>query len=119
MLPNVSGAVMAYMQELTFDLVKKRLVDGILQETRTTIETLGVRQVVDPQKLNIKEEGQRSWRYEDLHIPADEDIDINIDDIVIFKNNQYRVIEKYDYSEYGYIEYMIAQTFKGDNEESS
>ncbi len=116
MLPNLSGPVKAYMQPITFDLVSKSLVDCEVQERRTTIRTRGVRQPVDPQKLQIMEEGQRAWKYECLHLLPT--IKINIDDIVIFKGVQYRVVEKYDCTEYGYVEYMIAQAFKKDEESS-
>ena len=110
MLPNLSGPVKSYMQPITFDLVSKSLVDCELQEIKTTISTRGVRQPVDPQKLQIMEEGQRAWKFECLHLlPTTK---INIDDIVIFKGVQYRVVEKYDCSEYGYVEYMIAQGFE-------
>lgn len=117
MLPNLSNPVRAYMQKLTFDLITKSIVNFELQETRRTITTMGVRQPVDPQKLQIMPEGQRAWRYECLHLLPK--IQIKIDDIVVFRNVQYRVVEKYDCSEYGYIEYMIAQTFEEQEESSS
>lgn len=116
MLPNLSGPVKSYMQPITFDLVHKEIVNYEMQETRMTISTRGVRQPVDPQRLRVMEEGQRAWKYECLHLLPN--IKINIDDIVFFKGVQYRVVEKYDCSEYGYVEYMIAQGFEN-NEESS
>lgn len=116
MLPNLSGPVKAYMQPITFDLIHKELVDYVMQETRTTITTRGVRQPVEPQRLQITEEGQRAWKYENLHLLPT--VKISIDDIVIFKDVQYRVVEKYDCTEYGYVEYMIAQTFEEKQESS-
>lgn len=116
MLPNLSGPIKAYMQTITFDLIHKELVDFELKETRTTVTTRGVRQPVDPQRLQIMEEGQRAWKYECLHLLPT--VKINIDDIVIFKDVQYRVVEKYDCTEYGYVEYMIAQTFENKQESS-
>lgn len=113
MLPNLSGPVKAYLQKITFDLVSKSIVDYEEKETRTTITTRGVRQPIDPQKLQITKEGQRAWKYECLHLlPKPQ---IKIDDVVIFNGVQYRVIEKYDCTEYGYIEYIIAQTFEENN----
>lgn len=110
MLPNMINVVRAYMQPITIGLVTKDIVDYKETEVIKTIKTRGVRQPVDPQKLQMMPEGQRSWRYENLHLEPN--TKLKVDDVIIFRKNRYRVIECWDFSEYGYKEYMIAQTFE-------
>lgn len=116
MLPNLSGPVKSYMQRLTLVKITKDIVDFEEKEVQTVINTRGVRQPLDPQRLEILNRGQRAWKWECLHVLPN--ADLKPDDVVIFKGSRYRVKEKYDCSEYGYIEYLIAQTFEEDEESS-
>lgn len=112
-LPNMSGTVMGWFQRLNFQRIRKLVVEYKLTETVTeVIDTLGVRQPLSAQKIAIKPEGQRAWRWELLHVLPD--VDLQIDDIVVFKGLTYRVCEKLSYPEYGYLEFHIAQGFEGD-----
>ena len=117
MLPNLSNAVKAYMQPLTLVKITKGLVDYVETEIETVIKTRGVRQPLPPQELEILQRGQRAWKWECLHLLPN--VDLKPDDVVKFKGAKYRVKEKYDCTEYGYIEYLIAQDFEDEEIESS
>lgn len=116
MLPNLSNPVKAYMQKMVLVKVTKAIVDYEEQEVRTVINTKGVRQPLPPQQLEILSRGQRAWKWECLHVLPN--VDLKPDDIVFYKDTKYRVKEKYDCSEYGYIEYLIAQDFEDEQESS-
>lgn len=109
-LPQMGEVLLSWFQSMTFDLVTKTLEDYDLKETVQTIATKGVRQPFTSQQLSIKPEGQRAWRWETLHCLPD--VKLNPDDIVIFNTVRYRVMQKLDYSEYGYLEYHIVQDYK-------
>ena len=109
-LPQMSEVLLAWFQDMTFDLVTKAITDFDLVETKTTVQTKGVRQPFSAQQLSIKPEGQRAWRWETLHCLPN--VKLNPDDIVIFNTIRYRVMDKLDYSEYGYLEYHIVQDYK-------
>ena len=117
MLPNLSNPVKAYMQKLTLVKVTKEVVDFEEIEVHTVINTRGVRQPLPPQELEILARGQRAWKWECLHVLPN--ADLKPDDVVLFKGAKYRVKEKFDCTEYGYIEYLIAQDFEENQEESS
>lgn len=108
-LPDVSDALLDWFQNMTFDLISKAITDYDLTETATTISTKGVRQPFSAQQLSIKPEGQRAWKWETLHCLPD--VKLNPDDIVVFNGIRYRVMDKLDYSEYGYLEYHIIQDY--------
>lgn len=116
MLPNLSNPVRAYMQNLTLVKITKEIVDYEEKEVQTVIKTKGVRQPLPPQELEILSRGQRAWKWECLHLLPN--VDLKPDDVVLFKGNKYRVKDKYDCSEYGYIEYLIAQDFEEEEESS-
>lgn len=113
-LPNVSEALPGWFQDMTFDLVTKSLVNYEVVEVLTTISTKGVRQPMSAQSISIKPEGQRAWKWETLHCLPN--VKLNVDDIVIFDNVKYRVMHRWNWSEYGYLEYEICQAYENQEE---
>lgn len=109
-LPNMSETIKNWFQNLTFKKIVKSIVNYQAVETETIISTKGVRQPFSPQQLKVKPEGQRGWKWETLHCLTN--VVLVPDEIVEFNSIRYRVIEKKDYSEYGYIEYEIVQDFQ-------
>lgn len=115
-LPNVSDVLPDWFQSMTFQVVTKDLEDYEVVETLTTITTQGVRQPMNAQRIAIKPEGQRAWKWETIHCLPD--VKLNIDDIIIFDGVKYRVMHKWNWAEYGYLEYEICQAYEDGGEES-
>lgn len=116
-LPQVGEVLPSWFQTLTFDVVTKAIVNYDVEETIFTITTQGVRQPMSAQQLSIKPEGQRAWKWETLHCLPD--VKLKVDDIVIFDGVKYRVMERWNWAEYGYMEYHICQAYEGTGQEVS
>lgn len=116
-LPDVSGALLDWFQPLTFRQMTKTPVGFRLHETATDICTKGVIQPFSAQQLNLKPEGQRSWKWFTIHaLPG---CPLEPDDVVVqvnvkLGNTPYRVMSKHDYSAYGYVRYDVVQGYDGD-----
>jgi len=108
-LPDMQDAMADWFQVLTFTRVSKQIVNFSVVETRAPYSIMGVRQPLSAQALAMKPEGQRAWKIEQIH--AYPDVILNPDDIMIFNGIPYRVLDKIDYKEYGYVEYHITQDF--------
>lgn len=108
-LPNMQDALADWFQMMTFTIITKETVDHELVETATVVAAKAVRQPLSAQKLMMKPEGQRAWRWEQLH--AFPDLILKPDDVVVFNGIRYRVMDKLDYKEYGYLEYHITQDY--------
>lgn len=108
-LPNMSEVVSSFTQPITFVLITKSTVDGYLQETTHEIETRGMIVPLSPQRISIKPEGQRAWKWDQLFCLTD--VSMNIDDQIIYDNEKFRIMSKTDYSKYGFIEYEIVQDY--------
>ncbi len=113
-LPKVESALFGWMQIMTFNLICKKNIDGYTQEVKSIIKTRAVRQPMTPQQLSLKPAGQRSWKWETLH--ALPDLQLQLDDQVTYLDKTFRVMEKSEYPEYGYIEYHLGQDFNYMNE---
>jgi hypothetical protein len=109
MLPNMSSAVMAWMQSMRASIVRSVLQEFETQERLYPVDFRGVRVPFKAQQLDKKPEGQRAWRWEVLY--ATPELVLQPNDVIQFNCVRYRVDAKLDYSEYGYCEYHIVQDF--------
>jgi hypothetical protein len=109
-LPNVQEAMASWFQTLTFTKIVKTVVNFNAVEVRTNFAFQGVRQPFTSQQLMMKPEGQRKWKWEMIH--AYPDLVLQPDEIIIFNGLNYRVMQKYDYTEYGYVQYDIVQDYQ-------
>lgn len=110
-LPNVADVMLDWFQGMTFELVVKAVVNSILTETTTPLAFRGVIQPFKPQNLEIKSVGERDWSWYMLH--SDINLALSTDDVVIYLGKQYRVMEKLDYTPYGYLEYHLILDYTG------
>lgn len=109
MLPNLTNAVRAWTQPFTFKRVTKSIVDYQLVETLVDVSFKGVVAPFTDRELEIKPEGQRQWRW--IEIYSTTDLALELDDIVIWKAVNYRVMASHNWEDYGYWRYEIAEAF--------
>jgi hypothetical protein len=102
---------MAWAKPTKIFITAKRLYDYKVVETYFE-KTVSMFRVPTGQKLDMKHEGQRSWNTETIY--SDNLLDLKVDDIIIFEcieSQKFRVIEKTDWSEFGFIEYHIMSDY--------
>ena len=106
----MQGALANWMVPMVFIKIVKTVVDFQEVETKTNTNFKGVWQPLTGQKLQIKPEGQRAWKWFTCH--AEIGLTLIPDEIITYKSTNYRVMEKMDYSEYGYNEYHLVQDYE-------
>lgn len=110
--PNIAQAVMAWARPTNVYIVCKRQQDFKTVETYN-LETVKLMRQSAGQPLEMKTEGQRSWNNEVVY--AEPKLQLKVDDVITFdceKGERFRVIEKIDWSMYGYIEYRLRGDYK-------
>lgn len=110
-LPNFSDAIGNWFQLLVFEQVVKTIVNFVVVETTTPITFQGYVQTFTPRQLMMKPEGQRLWKWKS--ITCYPGVPLKPDDVVLYENIQYRVMESIDYKQYGYHIYNIVEDFTG------
>jgi hypothetical protein len=109
--PDVSGAMTEYFQPLVFEKLVKTVQGFQALETQTPINTQGILQPFTARQLFLKAEGQRAWTWFTLHaLPT---LVLEVDDVVMYKGVQTRVMSRKDYSLYGFVEYELVQDWTG------
>ena len=111
-LPVVSDVIANWFQLLTFEHITKTTINFQVVETTTPMQFQGVVQPFTAQQLSIKPEGERSWKWYTIHAwPA---LSLVPDDVLVDQSGtQYRIMEKFDFKEYGYVLYHAVQDYSG------
>lgn len=112
-LPNLSNPITKWFQDISFVYVSKSIVNFEVVEIETVKSFVGVVQNLDSKQLQIKPEAQRSWSWKMIHCLPD--LVLDVDDIIIYKDDRYRVMNIRDFKEYGYLEYHIVKDFINGN----
>lgn len=110
-VPNVSGALRSYYQQMTFVPVRKTVSGFQLIENALPIDLIGVMQPFTPRQLILKPEGQRAWTWWTLH--AEPGVILQADSCVEYLGKQYRVMSRSDFTLYGYILYELIEDYIG------
>lgn len=110
-VPQMQGAFTGWMQPLVFNKIIKVIENFEVKETTQNILFSGVWQPMGPEVLRLKPEGERSWSWFTCHSPTN--INLQTDDVIRFRDVQYRVKQKYDYSLYGYYQWDLVQDYTG------
>lgn len=110
-LPNVSDVILNWFQAMVFTIVTKTIVNFQLVETGDDINFQGVWQPFSPQQLALKPIGERDWKWFMVH--ASPNLALTPDQVITYQGTQYRVKEKLDYTNYGYVQYNLIEDYTG------
>lgn len=108
-LPNMSDALLDYFQPMVFTILTKTISKFKVSEQPNNKNFYGVWQPLSPQQLVMKPHGQRSWRWFSLH--SDPTLSLKPDDIVKYEGIPYRVMGKFDYTRYKYMQYELVEDY--------
>lgn len=112
-LPDVSEGVQMFFQNIKIEVVHKRNDAGYLKEKKSCILTQGVRQTFTPRQLEMKPEGERTWKWSKLHtLPEPK---LKLDDIVLIRGIKYRVMVLDDQAEYGFVAYDLKEDYEDED----
>lgn len=108
-LPNMSTTLEGWFQNIIVGLITKTTVNNRTVETSTDYNTRGVVQPFTPEQLEIKSEGERSWKWFMLHCQPS--LALRTDDIITIRGVRYRVMGKLAFDAYGYLQYELVDDY--------
>lgn len=110
-VPDVSGALTSYFQPMVFERVTKTNTGFQAVEVGNPLNFQGVIMPFNQRQLLMKPEGERAWTWWMLF--AELGLLLQVDDVVIWRGKQYRVMTRGNYELYGYAGYEIVTDWTG------
>lgn len=116
-MPDASSALLDLFRPLRLGVVSDRpqsgngadADEGEVKEQIRWVNSSGVVQAGDGEKLEILPEGDRSWESALLHCAADFNVATN--SVIIVKGTRYRVTKRADWSASGFYRYELMQDY--------
>lgn len=114
--PIMGAAMAGWQNALRFIKITQTIIDGIVKDSRSTVNFQGVVQPLEPRKLYLKPEGQRSWTWLQVHAAVGPGLKIELspNDRVDWSGDVFKVMNEYNYSQNGYIEYHLVKDFQSE-----
>lgn len=112
-VPNMSGALNNWYQQMTFSRVVKKTIGYQVVESMIEVSFQGVIQPFGKQDLMMKPIGQRGpeWKWNWIH--SNIALGLENDDVIKYLGVQYRVLGESPYNLYGYYSYEALEDYTG------
>jgi hypothetical protein len=89
--------------------IAQTIENAIVIETETPINFVGVVQPLSPKQLSIKPEGERAWKWLQIHTATN--LSLNTGDRIKYGTTIFKIRASNDYSLNGYYEYHIQEDY--------
>lgn len=110
-MPNMSMALLGWEVPLELVRLTQTMDEGDVAHTEQKIKFKGVWQPLKDEALELKPDGQRSWKWFWLHVQSGT-LNLETADKIIFQGQRYKVMEKKDYTLNGFVEYQLIEDYE-------
>lgn len=110
-MPQVDSAIDGWEISFIVKRIRQVRIDGEIKNRSTFDKISGCLQPLQPKQLMLKPEGQREWKWYQLHVKK-QYASVPNGTIIKINNTEYKVMASKDYTLNGYIEYHLLQDFK-------
>lgn len=111
-LPDVSEVMNGWEVPMVANYVTQTVVDGVVSDTPVTKNIKGIMQPLKPEEILLKDEGQRSFDWYQVHIRESVYGELFTTQILIINNIPYKIKAKKDWTLDGYREYHVIRDFE-------
>tara|TARA_R110000851_G_scaffold306239_5_gene464505 strand:- start:1309 stop:1671 length:363 start_codon:yes stop_codon:yes gene_type:complete len=110
-MPQMGSAFSGWQSNITLNKVTQTNVRGDITNVLTAITFKGTVQPLSPEQILLKPEGERSWRWLQIHVFAGGD-NLKTGDRISYKESFYKVMADLDYSNNNFVEYHLVEDFQ-------
>lgn len=111
-MPQVDDVLEGWMVSFIANFMQQVRIDGEFIERSTFVKMEGVLQPLKTEDINLKPEGQRNWKWYQLHVPI-KYRQIPVGKVVVIGDTDYKIMASKDYTLNSYVEYHIIKDYEG------
>lgn len=112
-MPQMAAAFRGWMTTIILRRVTQPIVDGLVTELIEDITFRGTIQPLSPQKTALKPEGQRAWKWMQIHCLTGA-TNLVTNDRIIYNGELFKVMDILDYKLNNYIEYHLVKDYQNE-----
>ncbi len=109
-MPNVGGALSGWTLAITLIVIRQDIVDGFVKEIKKAIKFMGVIQPLSPRKIELKPEGQRAWKWLQIHCKEGA-LKLKPGDKIEWGNELFKLMADNDFYLNGFVEYHVVKDY--------
>lgn len=109
--PQLSGAFAGWTSRITLNARIQRVRDGLVCHIDNKVSFNGMIQPLSEKKIQLKPEGQRAWKWLQIHCLSTS-LDLDVNDIIEYNGRKFKIMADNDYSLNGFIEYHAAEDYQ-------
>lgn len=110
-MPQMEAAFAGWAYDITLIRITQTISNGFVTNVETPVNFKGTIQPLQPNKIALKPEGQRSFEWLQIHC-LNRTLNLATNDRITYKNQNYKIMAKLDYSLNNYIEYHAIQDYE-------
>lgn len=110
-MPQMTAAFAGWSTRLSLAVIKQTVVDGFAKVTEEQFRFTGTVQPLDPEKVQLKPDGQRSWQWLQIHCIAG-GLNLKTNDRIVYNERKYKVMAVLDYSLNNFVEYHCIEDYE-------
>lgn len=111
MLPDVSDTLTGWEVSIFAIVVKQEMIDGEIFENKIKKVFKGVMQPLKAEEVALKPDGQREWKWYQVHVKKYYPI-LRAEQKIEIMGKTYKIMAVKDYNLYGYVEYHVVKDYE-------
>ncbi len=110
-MPQMAAAFRGWQTTVVLRRIAQKIVDGLVVDYNQDISFKGTVQPLSPQKTMLKPEGQRAWKWLQIHCFTGT-TNLVTNDRIIYNGQIFKVMDILDYKLNNYIEYHACADYQ-------
>lgn len=109
-MPQMNATFAGWMNKVTLTVITQTIVAGFVTEAKKQVTFQGVIQPLSPKQIALKPEGQRAWKWLQIHCKIGSLV-LDTGDKIVFNGKKYKIMGYLDYSLNNFYEYHAIEDY--------
>lgn len=110
-MPQMHAAFAGWFMPISLKVITQTIVDGFNVDSEKTITFKGTIQPLSPKQIALKPEGQRAWKWLQIHCEGSQPI-LTTNDRIVYNGEKFKVMGDLDYRLNNFSEYHCVKDYE-------
>lgn len=112
-MPQMGAALSGWSTPITLIVITQEIIDGFVTNFEKKVSFKGVIQPLSPRKLELKPEGQRTWKWLQIHCLSGS-LKLKAGDKILYAGERFKLMADNDFSLNNFNEYHVVKDYQNE-----